>query len=208
MVEETRNKILSNDDFVLSETKKLQVLYKLKHEIRYSKERDAKDTESVAEHVFGILNLIEYFLPLENSSSWNREKIHKMGLVHDIDEIETGDTIGYLKTESDRAEEYNSMQKVIAQLPSSLQKDFQKIAKEYEAQETLEATFVKAIDRIEPLFHLYNEEGKMLLNELKTTYSQSASLKEKYVKPFPTISRFYQVISQKMLEEGFFTEEA
>jgi len=206
-LEDIKKSLLTNDDFVLLETKKLQILYQLKQEIRYAKTREVRDTESVAEHVFGMLNLIEYFLPLENPlSTWDKSRVQSMTLIHDIDEIETGDTIGYLKTEQDRIEEYNASEKVVGQLPYSLHTDFLKLIKEYNEQITPESTFVKAIDRIEPLFHLYNQTGKAILHDLQTTFEQNASIKEDYVKPFPFIKRFYQVISYTMLKEGFFVD--
>ena len=207
-LEETRKRILEDDSFVLEETKRMQFLYQLKHEIRYARKRDVKDTESVAEHVYGMMMLIEYFLPLEDlGSQWNESRIRRMALIHDIDEIETGDTIGYLKTESDRARELDSMKVVISKISEVLKSNFTDLANEYEKQETPEAKFVKAIDRIEPLFHIYSPEGKEILKQNKTTYNQSNSLKEEYVKDYPCIDRFNKIISKQMQTEGFFTPE-
>ena len=175
---ETRKRIMEDDEFVLEETKGIQFLYELKHEIRYARKRDVRDTESVAEHVYGMMMLLEYFLPLEDPEhEWNHERIRRMALIHDIDEIETGDTIGYLKTDQDRAREIDSMKLVISKLSNVLKETFTELAEEYESQSSPEARFVKAIDRIEPLFHIYSEEGKKILNENKTTFNQSNSLK-------------------------------
>lgn len=207
-LEETRKRIMEDDEFVLEETKGIQFLYELKHEIRYARKRDIRDTESVAEHVYGMMILLEYFLPLEDPEHiLNHEHIRRMALIHDIDEIETGDTIGYLKTDLDRARELDSMKLVISKLSNVLKETFTELAEEYESQNSPESKFVKAIDRIEPLFHIYSAEGKKILNENKTTFNQSNSLKEKYVKSYPYIDRFNIVISKQMLAEGFFTTE-
>ncbi len=208
-LEETRKRIIEDDEFVLKETKGIQFLYELKHEIRYARKRDVRDTESVAEHVYGMMMLLEYFLPLEDTErTWNHERIRRMALIHDIDEIETGDTIGYLKTDEDRAREMDSVKSVIGKLSDVLKETFTVLAEEYEKQETPESRFVKAIDRIEPLFHIYSPEGKRILNENKTTFNQSNSLKEKYVRPYPYLDRFNKVISEKMIAEEYFAPEA
>lgn len=208
-LEETRKRIMEDDEFVLKETKGIQFLYELKHEIRYARKRDVRDTESVAEHVYGMMMLLEYFLPLEDTErTWNHERIRRMALIHDIDEIETGDTIGYLKTDEDRAREMDSVKRVIGKLSDVLKETFTVLAEEYEKQETPESRFVKAIDRIEPLFHIYSPEGRRILNENKTTFNQSNSLKEKYVRPYPYLDRFNKVISEKMIAEEYFAPEA
>ena len=56
-----------NREKVLADLNRLQYLYRLKEVIRYDEERTEIDTsESVAEHVYGMFILTEYFLPLED----------------------------------------------------------------------------------------------------------------------------------------------
>jgi 5'-deoxynucleotidase YfbR-like HD superfamily hydrolase len=205
-VEETRALILTSDDFVLSEFFKLQELFKMKKVIRYHHERtEVIDTESVAEHVYGMFVLINYFLPLEDTQKqWDYETIVKTACYHDIDEIETGDTIGYLKTDADRAQEFGAQERVIAKLPEMLQEGVTELLKLYEHKTTPEAAFTKAIDKMEPFYHLINENGKKVIHENKTTAAQNASIKDQYVAGFPYISRFNQVLKQYMIANGFF----
>lgn len=66
-LEQIRKNILESDEFVLSETGKIQYLYGLKHETRYIVERNEDvASESVAEHVYALHILADYFLPLED----------------------------------------------------------------------------------------------------------------------------------------------
>lgn len=123
---------------------------------------------------------------------------------HDIDEIETGDKIGYLKTDAERAAEAQATQGVVAQTPLHMQAQLTDILAEYDAQETIEARFAKALDRIEPAFQLYNENGKTICKLQKTTTEQSKSLKESYTKPFPLMYRFFIVTHAAMEKAGFF----
>lgn len=207
-LEETRQKILEDDQFILSELPKIQELFKMKRIIRYNRTRQEEiDTESDAEHVYGMFSLVDYFLPLESDGSWDYARAQQLALYHDIDEILTGDRIGYLKTEADRAQEYNAQQEVVKLLPEIMRTRASAVIKEYEEQGTIESKFVKAIDKIEPLFHLINENGKEILRINKTTYSQNRSIKDRYVADFPYIKRFNEVLSVYMLKNGFFAPE-
>lgn len=206
-IEETREKILTDDDFVLSETKKIQYLYGLKTEIRYAYVRKEEvHTESVAEHVYGMHILANYFLPLEDSEhhlDW--KKIYEMITFHDIDEVETGDMIGYLKTDAIRASEAAAAMRVIDRSPEVIKHNIKAALEEYEALETAEALFVKAIDRCEPIFHLYNAAGRKILERNQTTREQSEGLKRPYVQNLPYLKRFFEVTGAAMEKEGFYS---
>jgi putative hydrolase of HD superfamily len=193
---------------IFEETKKIQYLYGLKYEIRYAQDR-GDETESVAEHIYGMHILAHYFLPLENpAGDWNRERIFAMITWHDMDELETGDMIGYMKTPADRAREDVAMQEVIKKLSIHLVEPVSAIVQEYQLQETAEARFVKALDKIEPLFHVFNESGRKTLHGNKTTYTQSRSVKDKYVAEFPFLKEFNDVLNPHLLENGYFYPES
>lgn len=195
-------------EFVISEVRKLQYLYGLKREIRYAESRAADDyTESVAEHIYGMHVCARYFLPLENpTGSWNRERIYDLITMHDFDEIETGDVIGYLKTHEMQAKEIDAIKKVIANAPEHLQNYFTELNDEYSAQQTIEAKFVKAIDKFEPTIHIYCEPLKKTLHRNQTTSEQSIRIKLPYMKDFPIMSQFTQLLHDKMLSEGYFVD--
>jgi 5'-deoxynucleotidase YfbR-like HD superfamily hydrolase len=193
---------------VMEEVKKIQYLYGLKREIRYAEVRTA-ETESVAEHIYAMHVLAQYFLELENpEGTWNRQDIFQMITWHDIDEVETGDTIGYLKTQEDKERGLSAIELVISKSPKLLQGCIDKINQNYQNQITIESRFVKAIDKIEPVFHLYNENGKNISLRNNATYEQHKSIKDMYVAEFPYIKLFNEVVSDRMKEEGFFVEPA
>lgn len=205
-ISDIQKQILESDDFVLSETKKIQYGYGLKEVIRYMVDREEEiTTESVAEHVYALHLLADYFMPLEDTGKeLDQIKVHTMIQYHDIDEIETGDILGYLKTDEQRAEEAKTAERVIQKLPEHMQAEILVLNKEYNAQETAESKFVKALDRIEPLFQVFTENGKKVMHLQKTTSEQSRGLKENYLKPYPYLYRFYRVIEETMEKEGFF----
>ncbi|MCA9360787.1 HD domain-containing protein [Candidatus Kaiserbacteria bacterium] len=207
---ETLKKILESEEFVLAEVNKIRVLYNLKKEIRYDHKRvHESHTESVAEHIYAMHCLIDYFLPLENpEGNWNAHRIHLMAQYHDIDEIETGDVLGYTKTEAQHAEERAAAETVIDRLPDTLKGIIKDSLDEYEKQESFESKFVKAIDKVEPLFHLCSLEGQSTMLNNKTTREQSDSIKYPYVNGFQSIKRFTDVLTDKFVKDNFFYTES
>ena len=124
---------------------------------------------------------------------------------HDIDEIITGDKIGYLKTQADRETEALAAQQIITRIPTSMQRYATELLNEYEEQKTIEAQFTKAIDRIEPTFHLYRKEGKDICHFHNANIEDHFKIKDPYTQRFPCIHRFNKVIGNAMIDEGFFT---
>jgi 5'-deoxynucleotidase YfbR-like HD superfamily hydrolase len=205
-VEEIREKILTDDVFVLAEVEKVQYLYGLQSVIRSNLQRteDIK-TESVAEHIYALDVLAEYFSVIEEVSELDMAKVHAMITWHDIDEIETGDTPGFLKTDDHRKAESEAIKMAIANSPIALQLQIETISKEYKAQETVEARFVKALDKIEPVFYLLNPNGKRIFEVSPATKEQHCRIKEPYVKGFPYMYRFYTVTLDVFEKENYFT---
>ena len=195
-----------NREQVLSDLKRLQYLYRLKEVIRYDQERNEKDTtESVAEHVYGMFLLTEYFLPLEDPQQLlSKERIYQMMLFHDIDEIETGDTLGYRKTDDDRANELAAMKEVLRGAPEHMQQLMKDRVSEYETKTTGEARFAKAIDKIEPLVQIYNEKWKTVLLKNKTTAEESERIKTPYIQDFLFIKQFAKIIQEDLVNNGYY----
>src|SRR3989338_526058 len=192
--------------FILEEVKRLQYLYALKREIRYGQKRPDNDlTESVAEHIYGMHVLAHYFLPLENpTGDWDALKILSMITIHDLDEIETGDTIAYLKNDEMYAAEKLARETVINNGPLHFKNKLELLSNEYEERTTVESRFVKAIDAFEPLIQIYSPFGKTIIEKNKTTAANSEISKEIPIRPFPTMYRYYRTIHEKMIEEGYF----
>ncbi len=209
-IEETKNKILTDDAFVLDELQRVRYLYGLKKEIRYAQERhSAIDTESVAEHIYGMHVVANYFLPLEDErNQLDRLKIFKMITWHDMEEIETGDTITHHKTDAHVHAAELGLQVALSKIPAHLRDEVTELMTEYEAHETPEANFVKAIDKIEPIFEVWDEYYKDILHKNGNTYTNSFDNKEKYTKGFPYIYRFLLIGTDRLVKNGFFVPES
>ncbi|MCB9819055.1 HD domain-containing protein [Candidatus Nomurabacteria bacterium] len=206
-LEETRKRIMEDDEFVLEEARRLRYLYGLKREIRYALNRHEEiHTESVAEHIYGMHILSSYFIKLEDvNSEWDYNRIQQLITWHDADEIETGDVISHRKTDTDREEAKNALKNLFANMPELLRVDAESLINEEENRETKEACFVKAIDKAEPLFECMDEPSYISVHHKNNfTKADSIRIKKPYTKDFPYIDRFCDVINNDMETEGYF----
>lgn len=209
-LEETRKKILEDDEFVIAQALRLRYLYGLKREIRYALNRhEDMHTESVAEHVYGMHILAGYFLPLEDvQGTWDNSRIQTLITWHDTDEIETGDIITHKKTEQDRVDAKLALVKLFEGIPEILRFEAEALLDEYEAQVTIESRFTKAIDKAEPLFECLNEPSYIKIHHQNNfTKNDSIRVKKPYTQNFQYIDRFCDVLNDYFEEQGLFPKE-
>jgi putative hydrolase of HD superfamily len=86
----------------------------------------------------------------------------RMLLIHDIVEIDAGDTLLYAEAEAHRAQrerELQAAERLFGLLPEAQGRELRALWDEFEARETPEAKFAAAIDRLQPLLLNYMSEG-------------------------------------------------
>lgn len=85
----------------------------------------------------------------------------KMLLIHDIVEIDAGDTFTYDEdAHKDKAErEQAAAERIFALLPKDQAAEMHALWEEFEAKESPEARFATAMDRLQPLIHNYHTDG-------------------------------------------------
>jgi putative hydrolase of HD superfamily len=84
----------------------------------------------------------------------------KMLLIHDIVEIDAGDTFLYSKNRQDAAEkELKAAERIFGLLPAEQSNELISVWKEFEAKESNEAKFAAVFDRLEPLLQNYMTQG-------------------------------------------------
>ncbi len=86
----------------------------------------------------------------------------KMVLIHDLVEIDAGDTYAYDRTaaatQADR--ERKAADRIFKILPPDQAADFRALWDEFEARQTPEARYAAALDRLQPFLHNYYTRGK------------------------------------------------
>lgn len=133
---------------------------KLKHVLRQTLLMDKSRRENDAEHSWHLammaIVLAEYADPQVDLL-----RVLKMVLIHDLVEIDAGDTFCYdaiaLQDQADREEK--AADRLFGMLPENLGRELRSLWKEFEAKETLDAQFAAALDRLQPLLHNYYTEG-------------------------------------------------
>lgn len=196
-------RIMTDDAFVREEIARFQYLYGLKLVIRNNLNRGQTDvTESVAEHIYGMQLLAVYFLPLDGTSL-DPSTVTAMILYHDAPEIEVGDIVTHQKTDADRAVEAAAVATVIERAPTGLHEHLTRHLTDYEDQGSPEARFVKAIDKLEAVLQHYDERMKPVFRELSFDLAALESSKERHIEPYPHLWRFYSVLKERYLAEGF-----
>ena len=139
-------------DFILE-------LDKLKGVTRKTRPLGLDRYENAAEHSWQIAMLAASLAPYaETGIDVNR--VIGMLLVHDIGEIDTGDTIFYAEDglEERKAAELAAATRIFGMLPAAQAAAFLELWREFEAADTPEARFANAADRAMPvLLNLAND---------------------------------------------------
>jgi putative hydrolase of HD superfamily len=91
----------------------------------------------------------------------NLLKTIKMLLVHDIVEIDAGDTFAYdtagYADKDDR--EQKAAERIFGLLPEEQGREFRNLWEEFEARQTPESKYANALDRLQPLLHNAQTQG-------------------------------------------------
>ena len=88
-------------------------------------------------------------------------KAIKMQLIHDIVEIDAGDTFCYATNQGGKYEkELAAAERIFGLLPNPQGKELLDLWIEFEAGETAESKFCNACDRLIPLIHNHSTEGQ------------------------------------------------
>lgn len=108
--------------------------------------------ENDAEHSWHMA-VMAYLLKEYANEEVDIAKVMIMCLIHDIVEIDAGDTYAYdeegLKTQ--KAREDAAKERIFSILPEEQKAEFTALFDEFEAYETAESRFVHAIDNLQPL---------------------------------------------------------
>lgn len=113
---------------------------------------DASRKENDAEHSWHLA-LMAFVLADYSNEEIDVLKTMKMVLLHDVIEIDAGDTYAYdteaNKTKRDR--ELKAADRIFGLLPETQAIEYRKLWDEFEAMETAEAKFANMLDKVQPL---------------------------------------------------------
>jgi len=133
---------------------------KLKYIQRKTKLFNSDRHENDAEHSWHLA-MMTIVLAQHADQPIDILKVLKMVLIHDIVEIDAGDTFIYdtAKNHTNTEEELIAAERIFGLLPPEQAQEFIAIWKEFEDGETDEAKFAKSMDRLEPLLQNTSNNG-------------------------------------------------
>jgi len=145
---------------------------------------DTERLENDAEHSWHLtliaIILLEYATKRKDINQFH---VLKMLIIHDMVEIDAGDTYCYdqvaLQDKGER--EIKAANRLFSILPEDQQEHFLCLWKEFEEQETIEAKYAAAIDRIQPLLLIYFTQGRTWIDhgiDLEQELKRNELLKE------------------------------
>lgn len=133
---------------------------KLKGILRRSRLINENRQENSAEHSWHVATLALVLAPLAPVGI-DINRVIKMLLVHDIVEIDVGDTFAYdVKGHENKfAKERVAAERIFGLLPVETGGGMMELWMEFERCETSDAAFASAIDRFLPILHNYRTDG-------------------------------------------------
>lgn len=135
---------------------------KLKQVYRRTWLIDASRHENDAEHSWHLGVMAVLLVEHARSPQLDLMRVLKMVLIHDLVEIDAGDTFAYDDAAAvDKADrERVAAERLFQLLPSDQASEFRSVWDEFEARQTPEAQYAAALDRFQPMLHNYRTRGK------------------------------------------------
>jgi putative hydrolase of HD superfamily len=134
---------------------------KLKDVFRQTAVIGSRRAENDAEHSWHFALLVVVLAEHANEPRLDVLRVLKMALIHDLVEIDAGDTFAYdTKNMADQHErEARAADRIFGLLPADQAADFRALWDEFEARQTPEAKFAAACDRFHPMLLNCRTEG-------------------------------------------------
>jgi putative hydrolase of HD superfamily len=109
--------------------------------------------ENDAEHSWHLCLLVIVLAEHANLPGLDLLRVLKMLIIHDLVEIDAGDTFAYdaQRMAVQYAREARAAERIFGLLPEDQAQEFRALWEEFEAKETAEARFATAVDRFQPV---------------------------------------------------------
>lgn len=186
----------------LCEIEKLKTVY------RQNMVVDKTRQENSAEHSWHLALMALVLQDHSVNPDINILRVIKMVLIHDLVEIDAGDTFLYDETGNlDKDErETRAAVRVFGLLPAPQRDEFISLWKEFEARNTPDSLFAAALDNMQPVINHYLSDGSGIRKH-DITVSQIMDKKSFIGKASPDLWEYTQGIIEKSKAAGFYKPE-
>ena len=190
------------DDRMRKQIEFALLMDKQKNIFRQNHLADNSRRENDAEHAWHMAVMAYLFREYANEDI-DMSKVILMCLIHDVVEIEAGDTYAYDEEakKSQREREDIAKKHIFGMLPSDQGRELEALFDEFEAQETAEARFAKAMDNLQPVL-LHEANGGGDWKEHEVTKEQIMRRQEKTRHGSEELFEVIKDIIDKHIAEG------
>ncbi|MBF1189661.1 MAG: HD domain-containing protein [[Eubacterium] sulci] len=190
------------DDRMRKQIEFALLMDKQKNIFRQNHLADNSRRENDAEHAWHMAVMAYLFREYANEDI-DISKVILMCLIHDVVEIEAGDTYAYDEEakKSQREREEIAKKHIFGMLPSDQGRELEALFDEFEAQETAEARFAKAMDNLQPVL-LHEANGGGDWKEHEVTKEQIMRRQEKTRHGSEELFEVIKDIIDKHIAEG------
>ncbi|MBO8172891.1 MAG: HD domain-containing protein [Bacillaceae bacterium] len=154
--------MLFDDKRLAQQIRFITEIDRLKNVYRQSILMDSSRRENSAEHSWHLAMMALILSEYADSDQLDLLRVIKMVVIHDLVEIDAGDTFAYddegRKDQKEREEK--AAERIFGLLPEDQRNEIYDIWHEFEEQDTAEARFARALDRLQPLLHNYFTRGE------------------------------------------------
>jgi len=130
---------------------------KLKGVLRRSYLVGIERRENSAEHSWSLAVMAMALMP---GTGLDALRVLKMLLIHDIVEIDAGDTFAYAAQDGKVERERLAAERIFGLLDPEVAREFHALWEEFEAGTTPEAAFSNGLDRLMPILQNFRSEGR------------------------------------------------
>lgn len=197
----THNRLIQQIDFI-------KEIDKLKYIQRMTRLFNSDRRENDAEHSWHLAMMV-LVLAEHTNESIDILKVLKMVLIHDIVEIDAGDTFLFdnNKNHINTEEELVAAKRIFGILPQEQAEEFVAIWQEFEAGATNESKFAKAIDRFEPMLQNASNQGGTWA-EFNVDYQTVREKKKRINEGSEVIWNYAEDLLNRSVEEGILKSNA
>ncbi|RZL45370.1 MAG: HD domain-containing protein [Pedobacter sp.] len=197
---------MMNED-LLKQIDFIKEIDKLKYIQRKTKLFNSDRNENDAEHSWHLA-MMTIVLASHSDKPIDVLKVLKMVLIHDIVEIDAGDTFIYdtVKNHSNTDEELIAAKRIFGLLPKQQAEEFISIWEEFEQGKTDEAKFAKSMDRLEPLLQNTSNNGGTW-KEFNVPYQKVYDKKKAIKDGSTTIWNYAENLINESVEKGMLNKE-
>ncbi len=190
-------------DSLVKQIEFIREIDKLKQVFRQTYLMDDTRKENDAEHSWHLAVMI-ILLAEHATEDIDTLRTVKMVLIHDLVEIDAGDTFCY-DTEGNKtkaAREQAAADRIFNILPAAQAAEIRALWDEFEARQTAEAKFAAAVDRLQPIMHNYATQGRAW-REHGVTVDQVIARNKHIAEGSPELWKFTEQMINTAVEKGY-----